>query len=123
MNNNELLKKISIAHNLKRANVLELMDMANYEMSLSQVNRYFAAPGKKNYEQFPDNMLFGFMNSLIEYSRGSKDFPEFPPRSVLNSIEYLAEQKNIEALDKIVDCVEVAKNAIEEGLFDGDLED
>ena len=123
MTNNELLKKISIAHNLKRTNVQELLDMSNYEMSLSQVNAFFAAPNKKNYEEMPDNMMFAFLNSLIVYSRGPKDFPELPPRSVLNSIQHLAETKNIEALDRITDCVQLAKDEIANGTFDEENDD
>ena len=118
MSNNDLLKKISISHNLKRSDVQEIFEMSNYDLSVSQISALFASEKNKNYEALSDSMLFAFLNSLIRYSRGSQDEPNIPPRSVLNSVLGLAEKEDLASLMVLQGFINDAITSVEEGKFD-----
>ena len=117
MSNNDLLKKISISHNLQRIDVQEIFEMSNYELSTSQVSALFAAEKNKNYEALTDSMLFGFLNSLIIYSRGSKNEPNVPPRSVLNSVLSLGQKEDTASLKVLQGFINDTITSVEEGKF------
>ena len=118
LSNNDLLKKISISHNLKRSDVQEIFEMSNYDLSTSQVSALFASEKNKNYEKLSDSMLFAFLNSLIKYSRGTEDEPNIPPRSILNSILFLGEKQDIASLTVLQGFINDAIQSVEEGKFD-----
>ena len=114
MTNNEILKKVTISHNLRRSDVLEIMEMAGYMFSYSQIGTFMLNPDNRKYVKLENEVLQAFLDKLIIYSRGTKEQPHIPPRSVLNSILNLAERDMDEALNSIAECVQTAKKAVEE---------
>jgi len=124
MNNNEILKKVSISHNLRRADMLEIFELGGFMLSYNQVGTYMLKPDNRKYIELEDNLLEAFLNKLIDYSRGTKEQPQIPPRSILNSIVNLAERDLEDAIDNIMDCCEEAKRAMYEAREDeGDEDD
>ena len=118
MDCNVILKKIGIAFNLKKRDVMDIFELAGYEVNSSQVGAFMVAPTHKNYKALEVSVFMDFLDALILYSRGTKEEPQVPPFAILNAIESLAERGNKEALENIEVCKAKAKDAMEQGLFD-----
>ncbi|MBF0281098.1 MAG: DUF1456 family protein [Zetaproteobacteria bacterium] len=86
MSNNTILKKISIANNLKHFEIKEVFSLAEINLSSSQIKAYMAGSNHKNHEKLSDQYLEAFLNGLIIYARGSIDEPDLLPRMVENFI-------------------------------------
>lgn len=114
MTNNEILKKITIAHNLRRKDVLEVFEMAGIMYSYNHVGNFLLKPDNRRYVELDDESFMKFLDALIVYSRGSLDQPQIPARSILNYILNLAERDDEEALNTIIECVNQAKEAMYE---------
>lgn len=114
MTNNEILKKITIAHNLRRKDVLEVFEMAGIMYSYNHVGNFLLKPDNRRYVELDDESFMKFLDALIVYSRGSLDQPQVPARSILNYILNLAERDDEEALNTIIECVNQAKEAMYE---------
>ncbi len=120
LNTNALLKKITIAFNLKKSDVIDVFKLSGYDVNPSQIGAFLVNPKHKNYKEIEEAVLADFLDGLILYSRGTKEEPHIPPFAVLNSIQSLAESGNEEALQAIDQCTEQARAAMEEGLFEED---
>ena len=114
LSNNSILKKVSIAQNLRRGDIQQIFELAGTMLSFNQVGAYMLKPDNRKFIALPDDMLEAFLDKLIIYSRGTKEQPHIPPKGILNIIIDLAERDNIDALDNIVDCVNAAKAAIDD---------
>ena len=114
MNNNEILKKVTIAHNLRRSDILEIFELAGIMFSYNQVGAFMLKPENRKFVALDDESLEAFLDKLIIYSRGTKDQPQIPPRVILNAILNLAERDMEDALDNIIDCANTAKVAMYE---------
>ena len=114
LSNNEIIKKVMISHNLRRADILEIFELAGYMLSYNQVGAYMLKPENRKFVPLEDELLKAFLDKLIDYSRGTKEQPQIPPRSILNSIINLAERDLEDAIDNIMDCCEEAKRAMYE---------
>ena len=117
MDTNAVLKKIGIAFNLKKRDLMDIFELAGYEVNSSQVGAFMVAPSHKNFKSLESDVLMDFLDALILYSRGTKEEPNVPPFAILNAIESLAERGNSEALDNIELCTAKAREAMEQGLF------
>lgn len=101
MTNNNILKKIAIANNLKHFDIKECFELGGFDVSSSRIKGFMAGSQNKNHEKLNDEMFEGFLNGFIIYSRGSVDEPSLLPRTVENYIIGLIEAENSEALDEI----------------------
>jgi hypothetical protein len=111
MTNNNILKKITIANNLKHYEVKECFELGGFELSSSRIKAFMAGSQNKNHEQLSDELFEGFLNGFIVYSRGSVDEPNLLPHTVENYIIGLIEAGNEEALEEIRCLIEDAKDA------------
>ena len=82
MTNNNILKKITIANNLKHFEIKEIFELGGFEFSSSQIKAFMAGAKNKNYEKLSDEHLEGFLNGFIIYSRGPVDDPTLLPRTI-----------------------------------------
>lgn len=112
MTNNEMLKKITIAHNLRRKDALEVFEMAGLMYGYNHVGNFLLKPDNRRYVELEDEDFAKFLDALIIYSRGSLEQPQIPARSILNYILNLAERDEGEALENIIECVNKAKEAM-----------
>ncbi|MDD7984225.1 DUF1456 family protein [Lentisphaera marina] len=119
MDTNTVLKKIGIAFNLQKRDLLDIFELAGYDVNSSQVGAFMVAPTHKNFKKMEEAVLIDFLDALILYSRGTKEEPNVPPFAILNAIQSLAERGNAEALTAIDDCTSKAREAMESGLFKG----
>lgn len=123
LSNNEILKKITIAQNLRRGDVQQIFELAGHMLSFNQVGAYLLSPDNRKYMSLSHDLFSDFLDKLIVYSRGTKEQPHIPPKAIQNVIVDLAERDNVEGLDNIVQCVEAAKEAVEQAREEESQED
>ena len=73
MTNNEIIKKLRIALDLKEADLIEIFELADYEIKKSELSGIFRKEGHKNYKQCSDQLLNLFLDGYIIYKRGVKE--------------------------------------------------
>ncbi len=109
MTNNNILKKIAIANNLKHFEMKEIFGLGGFEFSSSRIKAFMAGPKNKNYEKLSDEYFEGFLNGFIIYSRGSVDEPTLLPRTIESHIIGLIESGNHDAIEEIRGLIEAVK--------------
>ena len=72
MNNNDILKKLRIALELKDTDIIEILQLADFEISKTELNAMFRKEGHRNYKECGDQLLRRFLNGLIIKKRGAK---------------------------------------------------
>jgi uncharacterized protein YehS (DUF1456 family) len=72
MTNNEILKKLRIALELKDADIIEILKLADFEISKSEVSALFRKRDHRNYKACGDQVLRNFLNGLIVRNRGKR---------------------------------------------------
>lgn len=101
MTNNNILKKITIANNLKHFEIKEIFELGGFELSSSRIKAFMAGSKNKNYEKLSDEYFEGFLNGFIIYSRGPVDEPALLPRTIESFIIGLIEAGNTDAIEEI----------------------
>lgn len=72
INNNIILKKIRIALELREEHLLEIMQIADFKFSKSEMSAFFRKPGSRQYKPCGDQMLRNFLIGLCEKMRPSE---------------------------------------------------
>ena len=75
MNNNDILKKLRIALELKDTDIIEILKLADFEISKTEINAMFRKEGHRNYKECGDQLLRRFLNGLITKKRGTRESP------------------------------------------------
>lgn len=70
MTNNDILKKLRIALELKDTDIIEILRLADFEVSSSELSALFRNPENKNYRECGDQLLRRFLDGLIIKRRG-----------------------------------------------------
>ena len=113
MKNNAILKKITIANNLKHFEIKEIFELGGFEFSSSQIKAFMAGSQNKNYEKLSDEQFEAFLNGFILYSRGTIEEPSLLPRTIENFIIGLVESGNSGAIEEIRCLIEDVNDEIE----------
>jgi uncharacterized protein YehS (DUF1456 family) len=69
LSNNEILKKIRIALELKEDEMLALFKLAGFPVSKSELSALFRAKGQENYKECKDQLLRNFLKGLTIRNR------------------------------------------------------
>ena len=64
LTNNVIFKKLRIAFDLKEDELIELMSLADFEVSKNELSAIFRKPGHKHYRECSDDFLMGFLVGL-----------------------------------------------------------
>ena len=64
LTNNVKIKKIRIAFDLKEDDLVELLSLADYDVSKSELSSVFRKPGHKHYRECSDDFLMAFITGL-----------------------------------------------------------
>lgn len=110
MTNNNIFKKICIANNLRHFEIKEIFELGGFELSSSRIKAFMAGSQNKNYEKLSDELMEGFLNGFIIYSRGPLDEPNALPRTIENAIIHLIDTGNSEAIEEIRSLLEGVEN-------------
>ncbi len=73
MTNNEIIKKLRIALDLKELDMTEIFEHAGYEIKKQELAGIFRKEGHKNYKECSDELLTHFLDGYIIYKRGIKE--------------------------------------------------
>ena len=115
MNNNLILKKVIISHNLKHFESKEVFELGGLKLSSSQIKAFMAGAQNKNFEAISDEQLEAFLNGLIIYTRGERDNPEVVPRAIEAYVLGLMQAGQSDALEELSCLIEDAKDGIMQG--------
>lgn len=84
LTNNDILKKIRIALELKEEQMLELFKLAHFPMSKGELSALFRTQGHQNYKPCGDQLLRNFLKGLTvkyrEQDAGKKQEPVRKPQ-------------------------------------------
>jgi uncharacterized protein YehS (DUF1456 family) len=70
LTNNDILKKIRVALELKDEDVVKILKLADFEITKSELNALYRKPDHPNYKECGDQLLRNFLNGLIVFKRG-----------------------------------------------------
>jgi uncharacterized protein YehS (DUF1456 family) len=78
MTNNDILKKLRVALQLRDDQIVHILGLVDFKMTLSEVNAFFRAEDHPKYMSCGDQVLRNFLNGLVIYMRGPR-----PPKDVV----------------------------------------
>ncbi|KAF0238572.1 MAG: hypothetical protein FD181_944 [Prolixibacteraceae bacterium] len=64
LNNNIIFRKFKIALNLKDEDILELLKLADLELSKHELSAFFRKPGQEQYRECKDQVLRNFLRGM-----------------------------------------------------------
>lgn len=80
MNNNDVLRSVRFILNIRDATLVEILELANYEVSLAEVVSFLKKEEDEGFEFCSDEVLAHFLNGLVTYRRGKDDTR--PPQAI-----------------------------------------
>lgn len=113
---NTVLKKVTIAMNLRNEDVREIFHLGGEELSTSQTGALLVNASNKNFKLLSEERLEVFFNGLILYSRGPKENPNAMPMALINLIYLLGEKGQLEALESLRELTSDVLAQVEEQL-------
>lgn len=72
LNNNIIFRKLKIALNLKDDDILEIMSLADYNISKHELSAFFRKAGHKHYRECKDQILRRFLQGAQMKYRGEE---------------------------------------------------
>lgn len=72
LNNNIILRKIKIALNLKDEDLLELLKLADFQISKHELSAFFRKPGQSQYRECKDQILRNLLRGMQMKYRENK---------------------------------------------------
>lgn len=76
LNNNMVLQKLRIALNLQAEGVLQILELADFNLSKHELSAFFRKPGNKNYRECKDQILRKFLLGIQLQLRPGEIDPE-----------------------------------------------
>ena len=73
LTNNDIFKKLRVAHKLRDEEIVEICKLVDFNVSKSELGAIFRGENHKNYMNCGDQMLRNFLNGLIIHLRGPKE--------------------------------------------------
>ena len=71
--NNSIFRKLQIALDLQAEDILEILELADIQLSKHELSALFRKPGHKHYRECKNSILHGFLNGAqLIYSREAK---------------------------------------------------
>ena len=85
MTNNEILRRIQHAFNLKNAQIIKAIEQADVTVTHDQVINWLKADNDKSCSKMKDKELAVFLNGLINLKRGKKEGAQPKPEITLTN--------------------------------------
>ena len=70
MSNNDILKKLRVALQLRNSDIVEICKLVNFRITESELTALFRKDDHPNFKACGDQILRNFLNGLIIYKRG-----------------------------------------------------
>lgn len=84
MTNNDILKKLRVALQLRDDQIVEILELVDFRVSKGEIGNFFRSEDHPKYVECKDQILRNFLNGLVIYLRGTKEAPK-NPKDVLQS--------------------------------------
>ncbi|MCP4975805.1 MAG: DUF1456 family protein [Maribacter sp.] len=78
MTNNDIFKKLRVALMLRDDEIVEILKLADFNITKSELGALFRKEDHPNYMECGDQILRNFLNGLIIHLRGTKESPKNP---------------------------------------------
>ncbi|MBL0049628.1 MAG: DUF1456 family protein [Bacteroidetes bacterium] len=72
MSNNDILKKLRVALQLKDDDIIEILKHSDFKLSKTELSAFFRNEEHPNYKPLGDQILRKFLNGLIIHKRGPR---------------------------------------------------
>ncbi|MBK8626186.1 MAG: DUF1456 family protein [Saprospiraceae bacterium] len=76
LSNNDILKKLRVALQLKDEDILEILSLVDFKITKGALNDMFRKEDHPSYVEAGDQILRNFLNGLVIYKRGKKEDPK-----------------------------------------------
>lgn len=73
MSNNDILKKLRVALQLRDDQIVEIMKLVEFNVSKAEVGALFRSDDHPNFKACGDQFLRNFLNGLVIHLRGPKE--------------------------------------------------
>jgi uncharacterized protein YehS (DUF1456 family) len=73
LNNNMIFRKLRIALDMQADDIMEVMELADFNMSKHELSAFFRKPGHKHYKECKDQILRNFLKGLQIKHRPAAD--------------------------------------------------
>lgn len=70
MSNNDIMKKLRVALKLRDDQIVEILKLADFNITKTELSAFFRAEDHPNYKDCGDQVLRNFLNGLIIHMRG-----------------------------------------------------
>ena len=70
MTNNDILKKLRVALQLKDTDIVHIMSLVDFKVSKSEINALYRKEDHPKYVECKDQFLRNFLNGLVIHKRG-----------------------------------------------------
>lgn len=70
LSNNDILKKLRVAHKMRNEDIIEVLKLVDFEISKGALGDMFRKEDHPNYVEAGDQILRNFLNGLIIKLRG-----------------------------------------------------
>ena len=70
LTNNDILKKLRVALELKDEDIVKILSLVDFEISKTELGAFFRKEDHPNYRPCGDQLLRNFLNGLVIYKRG-----------------------------------------------------
>src|SRR5690606_22789256 len=85
MTNNDILKKLRVALQLRDDQIVEILNLVDFRISKGEIGNFFRNEDHPKYIECQDQILRNFLNGLVIYLRGTKENPK-NPKEVLAAV-------------------------------------
>lgn len=72
MTNNDILKKLRVALQLRDDQIVDILGLVDFKVSKSEINALFRNEDHPNFKPCGDQILRNFLNGLVIHLRGPK---------------------------------------------------
>lgn len=73
MSNNDILKKLRVALQLRDDEIVEILKLVDFKISKAELGAFFRREDHPNYKPCGDQILRNFLNGLVLHLRGPKE--------------------------------------------------
>ncbi|QRM89663.1 DUF1456 family protein [Lacinutrix sp. WUR7] len=70
MTNNDIFKKLRVAHKLRDEDIIKILALVDFRIGKSELNAFFRKEDHPKYMECGDQILRNFLNGLVIHLRG-----------------------------------------------------
>jgi uncharacterized protein YehS (DUF1456 family) len=72
MSNNDIMKKLRVALQLRDDQIVEILALVDFQITKTELSAFFRHEDHENFKPCGDQVLRNFLNGLVIYKRGPR---------------------------------------------------